>query len=290
LASNLTQRIVFAVLAIPAVLGIAWLGGWAFVALLGVAAALGAREVYALARAHGAEPLERSGMALAFMVPFVVAVPVLLPGLFADLVRDLNLPAAGLMSVMLVALARRGPGARPLSSVAVTVFGVLYAGWLLSFAIHLRHPGPRVFANDAAVGLPLLVYPLALTWLGDTAAMIGGRVFGGAKLAPVVSPNKTWSGALSGMFVTTAVSVIYAATVLARAGVSMSVTEAVLAGVVISAAGQAGDVAESLLKREAGVKDSSSLIPGHGGVLDRLDALYFVLPATVMLFGIMQLI
>jgi len=168
--------------------------------------------------------------------------------------------------------------------VAVTLLGVLYTSWLLSFALLLRHPLPGPSDQYRSVGLALLVYPLALTWLGDTLAMAGGKAFGGPKLAPVISPNKTWAGGISGMFGSVAVSLIYAAVVFRQVGVSMSVGEAVGIGIALSLAGQLGDAVESLFKREVGLKDSSTLIPGHGGVLDRLDSLYFVLPTTVLLF------
>jgi phosphatidate cytidylyltransferase len=138
--------------------------------------------------------------------------------------------------------------------------------------------------------MALLFYPLILTWVGDSAAMTGGRAFGGAKMAPVVSPNKTWAGGISGLFGTVALSLIYAAVVFKRAGISVSVVEALLMGVVISVAGQVGDVVESLFKREVGVKDSSALLPGHGGVLDRLDSLYFVLPVTALLYHLVQIV
>jgi phosphatidate cytidylyltransferase len=114
--------------------------------------------------------------------------------------------------------------------------------------------------------------------------MFGGKAFGGPKMAPVLSPNKTWSGSLTGLFASVAVSVIYAATILRRGGIAVSLGEAVVGGVVVSAAGQLGDLAESLFKREAGAKDSSTLLPGHGGVLDRLDSLYFALPVSALLF------
>lgn len=290
MASHLTKRVAFAALAIPAVLGIAYLGGWALVALLAVASALGTRELYGFARAQGIEPLDRLGLAGAALTPVIIALPVLAPSPVLATVRSGFVFLVWLLLVIVTAVWRRGPGARPLTAVAVTVFGALYAGWLLSFALLLRHPGPRLTVSDASVGLPLLFFPLVLTWAGDTAAMFGGQAFGGPKLAPVVSPNKTWSGGISGLFATTAVAVMYAATVLSRGGIAMSVTEAVIAGVVIGVAGQVGDVAESLFKREAGLKDSSSIIPGHGGVLDRLDSLYFAVPVAVLLFRAFGLI
>ncbi len=235
--------------------------------------------MFGLARAQGVAPLEPLGMLGAALAPLVVAWPRLEstpPARYG--------PVIWLLAVIGTAVWRRGPSARPLTAVAVTVFGALYAGWLLSFALLLRHPAPVGVVNDASVGLPLLGYPLVLTWAGDTAAMFGGKAFGGPRMAPVLSPNKTWAGGISGLFATVAVSVIYAATILQRGGIALSVVEALIAGVVISAAGQLGDVAESLFKREVGAKDSSTLLPGHGGVLDRLDSLYFALPVTALLF------
>ncbi|HTK56591.1 MAG TPA: phosphatidate cytidylyltransferase, partial [Gemmatimonadales bacterium] len=107
---------------------------------------------------------------------------------------------------------------------------------------------------------------------------------GGPKLAPVVSPRKTWAGAIGGLIGGIAATIAIGLWVFPRLGMAVGVLPLVVIGVAIGILAQVGDVAESLFKREAGVKDSSSLIPGHGGVLDRLDSLYFVLPATAGLF------
>jgi phosphatidate cytidylyltransferase len=280
----MVRRVAFAVVAIPVVVGIAWLGAWVFASLLAVAAALGAREVYGFARQQGIEPLERTGMVAAALTPLAVALTIFAPGTVSELIGSGYLLLGFLLGVLALALWRRGPTGRPLPAAAVTIFGVLYAGWLLSFALRLRHPYATASFDDARVGMALLFYPLILTWIGDSLAMAGGRTFGGPKMAPVISPNKTWAGGISGLFGTVAVSLIYAAVVFTRVGVSVSLGEALIFGVVISVVGQVGDLAESLFKREIGVKDSSTLIPGHGGVLDRLDSLYFVVPVTALLY------
>lgn len=283
MSSNLARRIAFAVVAIPAVVAIAWVGQWVFAALLAVAAALGARELYGFARAQGIEPLERTGMAFAALAP--LAMGTVVQGMMAaQWVREGYLLAVLLLAVLCLSLLRRGPGGRPLATAAVTILGVLYPGFLLSYALVLRHPHAGLVAADARVGMALLFYPLVLTWVGDSAAMAGGKAIGGPKMAPVVSPNKTWAGGIAGLVATVALSVMYAAWVFPRAGLALSLVQAVVFGVVISLAGQVGDVAESLFKREIGVKDSSALIPGHGGVLDRLDSLYFVVPVTALAF------
>ncbi len=284
MSSNLIRRIAFALVAIPALAGIAWLGGWWLTGLLALAGALGAREIYGFARRQGIEPLERFGTAAAALAPVAAALPLLAPGRAAIMVREGHGLALVLLAALLLGVWRRGPQQRPLTALAVTAFGVLYAGWLPSFALLLRHPMPGVFANDATVGMALLFLPLVVTWAGDTAAMAAGKAFGGPKMAPVISPNKTWAGFVGGLFGSVAVSLIWAAAVFPRVGLAMTLGEAVVFGVVLGLAGQLGDVAESLLKREVGLKDSSAIIPGHGGVLDRLDSLYFALPVAALLF------
>jgi phosphatidate cytidylyltransferase len=164
---------------------------------------------------------------------------------------------------------------------------VLYAPGLLCFAIVLRHPsgvGP-----DSSLGTALLFFPLALTWIGDTAAMAGGKLLGGPRLAPVLSPRKTWSGAVCGLAGTLVSAWAYSLLILEPLGRPLPLVAALLAGTAISVTGQVGDLAESLLKREVGVKDSSTLIPGHGGMLDRVDSLLFVLPVTAGIFRIFGL-
>jgi phosphatidate cytidylyltransferase len=283
---NLARRLAFAAVAIPAVLLAAWLGGWALALLLAALGALGAREVFDLAGRQGIDPLRRLGMLGAAGAPLLVALGLVgpRPGAWAELLEYLG--ALWFLLVLSAAVSRRGPQGRPLAAVAVTVFGAMYGGWLLCFALLLRHPAPGPLA-DGRVGTALLLFPLVLTWAGDTAAYAGGTAIGGAKLAPVISPAKTWSGAAAGLFATVAVGLLYAAVVFARVGVSVGLGEALVLGLAIGLVGQFGDLAESLLKREAGLKDSSSLIPGHGGVLDRLDSLYFVLPVTALLLGAM---
>jgi phosphatidate cytidylyltransferase len=263
---------------------IAYVGGWALAALIAVAGVLGLKEVYDLAAARGIDPMRRLGYLAAAAAPFGVGLGYVAPRLLHPGSPFVYADAAWMLAVLGAAVARRGPEQRPLAAVAVTILGTLYASWLLSFAMVLRHPMPGL-AGGARIGTALLFFPLVVTWIGDTAAYAGGTAFGGPKLAPVVSPNKTWSGAAAGLFAGVATALIYSAVVFRRVGVSVGIVEAMTMGAAIGVAGQLGDLVESLIKREAGVKDSSTLIPGHGGVLDRLDALYFALPVTAMLYA-----
>jgi phosphatidate cytidylyltransferase len=182
-----------------------------------------------------------------------------------------------LILVMATALARRSPAERPLAAVAITLFGAIYAGLLPAFVIAIRH-GKVHPAPWAATWL--VFTPLVITWVCDTMAMAGGVLVGGPKSAPVVSPNKTWAGTLAGSASAALVGPLYGWLVLQPQGISLGVVRLMVFGIVLSILGQCGDLAESLFKREAGVKDSGTIFPGHGGVLDRLDSLYWVLPAA----------
>jgi phosphatidate cytidylyltransferase len=165
--------------------------------------------------------------------------------------------------------------------VAITLFGVAYTGGLPAFLLAIRHGG---YPERSWAGAWMVFFPLVVTWVGDTAAMFGGRALGGPKLAPTVSPGKTRSGGVFGIVGALAVVPLFAWIIFPRVGVSISVWHLITMAGVLGVIGQVGDLAESLFKREAGVKDSSSLIPGHGGVLDRLDSLYFVVPTAAALY------
>jgi phosphatidate cytidylyltransferase len=277
ISRNLLVRIAFAVPAIAATLLLLRLGGWALAGVLAVLGVLGTREVYDFARAQGIEPLEWPGFIGAALCPLAVY----WVKRYAEWEPVVYVGAIWLLVVLVVGAAR-GPDHRPLTAVAVTVFGGLYASALLSFVVAIRH-GPHSDAHPRG-SVALVVLPLVVTWICDTCAMAAGTLVGGPKLAPVLSPRKTWAGAVGGLVGGLAAALAYGPLVLDRVALRLDVWQLVTVGVVVALAAQVGDVAESLFKREAGVKDSSSLIPGHGGVLDRLDSLYFVLPLTAGLF------
>lgn len=277
--SNLVRRILFAVVAIPVVIGIVWLGGWLLAGALAVLGALGASEVYGLARRQGVEPLAPAGIAAAVAIPLVAHWT---HGHAGDARLGWSLGVLWLLAVPAFAM-RRGPAARPLAASAITVFGALYASGTLTFLLALRNPatGP----DGALARTALVLFPMVATWLCDTAAMAAGRAFGGARLAPVLSPNKTWAGAIGGAAAALATAVLVGVLVLGPLGWDLPLALLLAVGLAVGVLGQLGDVAESLFKREAGVKDSSALIPGHGGVLDRLDSLYYVIPVCAVLLA-----
>ncbi len=280
MASNLTLRIAFAAVAIPLAVGIVWLGGWPLAIALAALGVLGAREIYDLARRQGFDALDRTGGIAAGAIPLLAY--------WAKGSAAAYFGALWLMSALVVAMFRRGPAGKPLAVVSVTLFGCLYASALLAFLIPIRHGGNA--ANRPFAYLCLTLFPMVITWIGDTAAMAVGVKVGGAKLAPVLSPHKTRSGAVGGFVASIITALALGLLVLNRVGLSFAVWQLVTVGAVVGVVAQVGDVAESLFKREAGVKDSSNLIPGHGGVLDRLDSLYFVIPAAAGLFKVFGVI
>jgi phosphatidate cytidylyltransferase len=148
---------------------------------------------------------------------------------------------------------------------AVFTFGVLYAFGTWRFAPLLHRLSPY-----------WLLYALAINWFGDVAAFYVGRAIGRRKLAPALSPGKTWEGAMGSLAASALFGGIYAWRLLPELGVPAAVALSLVA----NAAGQIGDLAESAMKRGGGAKDSGTLLPGHGGILDRLDSSMFTLPVV----------
>jgi phosphatidate cytidylyltransferase len=289
--SELTRRVLFAVVAAPLGIWILLAGGGPLAALLAVASALAAWEFFRIARAAGASPLSDLGITLAGLVPLAVHAH------FLEVFRARPSHAAiVLLAILAITIWARGVHGRPLSAAAVTVLGVLYTGGLLSFAYTLRYhdtvryydalpgAGARLAGVAMSPGGALLLMPVLLTWASDIGGYFVGRAVGGRKLMPAVSPSKTVAGAIGSLAASILVAWLAVRFLLRPvAQLGFSPLGTVVFGVVISVAAQVGDLFESLLKREAGVKDSSRIIPGHGGVLDRFDSLFFALPTAQLL-------
>jgi phosphatidate cytidylyltransferase len=276
MAHHLVRRIAVAAIGIPATIGLIYLGGWALAGTLAALGVLGAVELYRLASFRGVRAL---------MLPGSVGAALIAPGVWAVLPAGYGVPprwlafllACWLIWVTATAAATRRPEEGPTAAVGVTVFGALYAGGLPAFLLLLRHPSPMV---GAWAGTALACLPLVVTWICDTLAMAGGGLIGGPKLAPVLSPAKTWAGAVAGSAGALVAAALYGRWVMAPLGTPLPPAVLLACGAAVATLGQVGDVAESLFKREAGVKDSGAFFPGHGGVLDRLDSLYWAIPAV----------
>ncbi len=268
---NLRLRALSAAVLLPLTLGAAWLGGSWFFAFLALAAILAAREFYSLAVQCGGRPLVLAGTVGAVL--FIVRADLPEPSL------------ASFLLILLVALALLrhlqagtsilgGRSASPQTSVwgacrrsvldwGWTLLGMGYCGWLLSRLAALR---------QESQGWEWVWLAMLTTFALDTVAYAVGRLAGRHRMAPRVSPGKTWEGAVGGL----AGAVLAAVGLGAVLGLEVASVHLVVLGLLVGVAGQAGDLAESWLKRQAGAKDSGALIPGHGGVLDRLDSLLFV--------------
>lgn len=287
------KRVLTAAVLIPAVLAaVFWLPIWIFSLLVGFVALLATAELFGLAEASGLQPLRNLGFFLVAML-FVaypltgngqVSVPV-----FEQLVLAVPLsPLLGLAItllgalVALVATLRHENFDGALAGAAVTVFALPYLGLTL---------GSLVLLRDLRYGPWWLLYLFAVVWSGDTCAYYTGRAIGRHPLAPRVSPGKTWEGAVASLAGSVLLGVVmfafqpqvtsWLASVKAMTYGSLQqppLWQGALVAALLNVMAQLGDLAESMLKRGAGVKDSGTLLPGHGGMLDRVDALLFAAP------------
>jgi phosphatidate cytidylyltransferase len=272
-------------------------GGAALAALLAIASAIAAWEFFRLARATGLTPLDDVGIVIAGLTPLVVHARFL--GLYepGSSIGVLSLAAIVLLAVLALTIWIRGVAEKPIGAVSTTIFGAAYTGGMLSFGYAIRYHDyafapASISLGRSTFGLAsgglLLLLPVLATWASDTGAYAVGRTMGRHKLLPSVSPGKTIEGSVGGLLGSVFVTWLLTRWLLrpaAHLDFRWAPVGVILFGAMVSAVGQVGDLAKSLLKRDAGVKDSSTLIPGHGGVLDRVDSLLFVLPVSYVLFG-----
>jgi phosphatidate cytidylyltransferase len=253
----LAQRVLSALVGIPVMVAlVAWGPPWLFTVVVLLLAAGAQLELYRMFGAAGIEADRSAGLALGALVVLAFGAdrPVLLP---------LALSLAVIVAVAL-GLRRDAGSERAWVGVTLTLLGVCYCAWLFGHAIWLR---------ALPDGRALTLFALAVTWSGETAAYFVGRRFGRRLLAPHLSPGKTVEGSAAQ---------VLASVLVALAGaplVPLLPVEAGAIGLLLGVVGQVGDLSESFLKRSAGAKDAGQLIPGHGGLLDRLDSLLFNVPA-----------
>ena len=275
--NELTRRILFALIGAPLTVGLIYAGGWIFTAALGAVAAIGAWELFRMAREGAAEPLDMAGISLAAIIPLLVHASYL--GVYRVTLTDMVLVFLALLASVIWL---RGVSRKPLVSFSVTLAGIIYAA-LVTYMYPLRY---HDYAVGAVAGTVLVMFPITVTWATDTGAYAFGRMFGKHKLIPSVSPSKTVEGALGGLVLSLVGTWAYVVLLLKPfAHLSLTSSGIVALALAIGIVGQVGDLAESLLKRDAGVKDSSKLLPGHGGILDRFDSLLFVLPVAYLLLS-----
>jgi len=245
-ARNLLLRIVSAAVLAPLAIAAAYFGGWPFTLFWGLA-----------------------GIAVLWEWIGIV-------GGGGDRNRLVFSSCAGALAAAAILAGRD----RPISSVLIVALGALAAAifarrerrlWIVSgvgYAAVLVI-APIVLRNDASYGFPALLYLFTIVWTTDALGYFGGRSIGGPKLMPAISPNKTWSGAICGALGATLI-----VSIAGKAAGPFDLTAIAAIALLLSVAAQAGDLLESSIKRRFGVKDASRLIPGHGGVMDRLDGFW----------------
>jgi phosphatidate cytidylyltransferase len=257
--SNAVSRLIVSAVGIPVVLGAVYLGGWWLFALAAAAAALALHEFWLLARPLS--PLSPAGDVGGLLA------------LVGTQLGGIGWMIGGALTSIALAFGLKGISATrqaPTASISATVMGAVWVGCGLSFLLLIR---------DLPAHGRLATFTLVLAvWAGDTLAYGGGRLLGRHRMAPNTSPGKTWEGFAFG----TAATVFVAFVALYKQHF-LTIGQSLALGGVLAVAAPLGDLFESMLKRDAGVKDTGTLLGGHGGMLDRIDALLFAAPAAYFL-------
>ena len=256
-----TTRILSSLALAPVLFVIVWLlPPLYFMALAAVATVIGLNELYALAKARGIAPLAATGTVLGVLVVINAARPiiVLAGGPHFWLVLSV-------LVVMTARLFSRRPVEGALEDIAVTLLGVFYVALLFGYQVSIHAGGP---------GKRWLVFLYLVIWASDIGAYYAGTAFGKHRLYEKISPKKSVEGLVGGMAASSLVAVLCKLWLVPALGWF----EAVAVGAGLAIIGTGGDLVESLIKRSAGVKDSGTLIPGHGGILDRMDSMLFAAP------------
>ncbi len=250
----LRKRVITALWGVPLLIVAVWFDEplpW-FTVLVAVWGLLAVLEFYRMVSVSKVLPLTCFGLVWALLF-------ILHPHFDYEFLVPLLLTSAMVLSLILLVLSPQKEGA--FANWAWSMAGILYIGWLLSYLVALRLDAGREWVYLA----------LLATFGSDTAAFFVGRALGRHCLAPRISPAKTWEGAIAGV----CGGIIGSLIIVAIFSLPLSYGQAILLGILISVFGQLGDLAESLLKRNTGVKESGNLMPGHGGALDRMDSVVF---------------
>ena len=252
----LLPRVLTAIVGIPLLLYLVHAGGAAFSVFTTGIAALCCYE-YALVLRLGGRPVQ-------FLTTVAVGSAL---AACAALAAPLGLVLTA--GVALIAVVEMFSPVHSMDRAALTLFGALFAGWMPAHLALIRDIRPH--------GEAFLLMTFVSVWCMDTAAYAVGRAFGRRLLAPVLSPKKTWEGAIGGFAAALAVCAVFSRFALKEA---LPLPWALAIGAVIGVTGQISDLAESMIKRDAGIKDSGALLPGHGGVFDRFDSFILCAPAV----------
>lgn len=257
----LRTRVLSAAVLIPLVAGLTYAGGWVLAGALLVVAVLSAYELFQLMQDAGYRPS---------LVACTVVMAALIASARSADPRLSGLALAASVIGTLIWQLLHPPRGRPTESWALTLGAALWLGWLLSHFVLLRDLSP---AFDLGTGTRWLVLTFLVTWINDSAAYAVGKTLGRHPCCPYLSPKKTWEGTVGGWL-----GGVAAAVLLGRWLVELPWVHGLILGILAASVAPFGDLAKSMVKRQMGVKDFGALIPGHGGMFDRIDSLLFVAP------------
>jgi phosphatidate cytidylyltransferase len=260
----LAWRIASGVVFVPVLVLLARAGGIPFLAFVALEVTLGLAEFYRMMRGRGLNPFQPLGIASGIALLWVS---------YRPLTPHVGFLMTGVLLLVLALELRRPEARQRVEDIAVTSFGVLYVGWLSAHFVLLREL-PWQVGRGYADGASFVLLAFFLTWSCDTGAYTVGRLFGRNRPWTRISPRKSVEGAFGGLLFAVAAAFV------ARRWFApyLAVHDAAVLGLLVGVFAQVGDLVESLLKRDAAHADSSQFIPGHGGVLDRFDSLYFAAP------------
>ena len=249
-------RIISSIVSLPILLAIIYFGTpFHFFLLLEFAIFIGLYEFYRMIEKGGLGCYKWAGIILGILLSAAI-----FKGTYINLVI-----AASVILLFIIRIFEGNTSDNTFSYVSNTIFGIVYVSFLMSYLGVIRASGDN--------GRELIFFVLLITWMGDTTAYYGGKGFGKHKLAPAISPKKTVEGAIIGL-----IGSIVGAIIAKSWFLDISILNAIAAGILIGVFGQFGDLSESIIKRNLQVKDSGGIIPGHGGILDRVDSLLFSAP------------
>lgn len=280
---NLTLRLITAAVLIPPVIWVCYAGGWPFVVVIIAFSLLGLNEFYDLITAKGATPHRLLGYAAAGLLPVIAYI--------GNASLATSALTVTLLTLMILQLGKQEIR-QAIASVSETFFGVIYVGWLLSYAVSVRFISSELerrfgYDFDPQIGFFFMIFCLVAVVGSDVGAYFVGRRYGRRKLAPLISPNKSVEGAFGGVLtgggLALATKLVFTWFIPGDLAKDLGWGAAMAFGFALASFGILGDLIESLLKRDAAIKDAGTILPGVGGVLDRIDSALLGIPVMYYL-------